>query len=127
MATQMLSQESCAIAQFLEGHEKVEAVWYPGLASHQGHEVASKQMPNGYGYLMSFLIKGGREDALNFCKHLEGIHRATSLGGVESLVEHRHTIEGDMTNCPENLIRLSVGIEDVADLINEINSALLQT
>lgn len=116
-----------AIARFLEGHEKVEAVWYPGLASHQGHEVASKQMPNGYGYLMSFLIKGGREDALNFCKHLEGIHRATSLGGVESLVEHRHTIEGDMTNCPENLIRLSVGIEDVADLINEINSALLQT
>ncbi len=116
-----------AIAQFLEGHEKVETVWYPGLEHHQGHEVAKQQMPKGYGYLMSFLIKGTREEALHFCKQLEGIHRATSLGGVESLVEHRHTIEGDMTGCPENLIRLSVGIEDVADLISEINSALSQT
>lgn len=113
-----------AIAQFLEGHEKVEAVWYPGLEHHQGHEIAKQQMPKGFGYLISFLIKGDRDDALKLCKHLEGIHRATSLGGVESLVEHRHTIEGDMTGCPENLIRLSVGIEDVADLINEINAAL---
>lgn len=115
-----------AIAHFLEGHEKVEAVWYPGLENHQGHALATRQMPNGFGYLMSFLIKGKGKDALRFCEHLEGIHRATSLGGVESLVEHRHTIEGDMTGCPENLIRLSVGIEDVADLINEINSALSQ-
>ena len=115
-----------AIAQFLEGHEKVEAVWYPGLEQHQGHAIAKTQMPKGYGYLMSFLIRGAREEALSFCRHLEGIHRATSLGGVESLVEHRHTIEGDMTDCPENLIRLSVGIEDVADLINEINLALSQ-
>ena len=113
-----------AIAQFLDGHEKVEAVWYPGIKNHQGHAIATKQMPKGYGYLMSFLVKGSRENALDFCRHLKGIHRATSLGGVESLVEHRHTIEGDMTGCPENLIRLSVGIEDVADLINEINSAL---
>lgn len=113
-----------AIAQFLEGHEKIEVVWYPGLAHHQGHEIASRQMPKGFGYLMSFLIKGTREEARNFCRHLEGIHRATSLGGVESLVEHRHTIEGEMTGCPENLIRLSVGIEDVADLIGEIDSAL---
>jgi len=113
-----------AIAQFLEGHGKIDTVWYPGLEHHQGHEIAKTQMPKGYGYLMSFLIKGAREEALRFCRHLKGIHRATSLGGVESLVEHRHTIEGDMTDCPENLIRLSVGIEDVADLINEINSAL---
>ena len=62
--------------------------------------------------------------ALTFCRHLSGIHRATSLGGVESLVEHRHTIEGAMTGCPENLIRLSVGIEDKDDLINEIELAL---
>lgn len=113
-----------AIAQFLDGHEKIEAVWYPGIDQHQGHALAKKQMPKGFGYLMSFLIKGSREEALSFCKHLEGIHRATSLGGVESLVEHRHTIEGEMTRCPENLIRLSVGIEDVADLIDEIDAAL---
>ena len=113
-----------AIAQFLEGHEKVEAIWYPGLANHQGHAIAARQMPRGYGYLLSFLIKGTRKDALDFCRHLTGIHRATSLGGVESLVEHRHTIEGDMTGCPENLIRLSVGIENVADLIGEISTAL---
>ena len=113
-----------AIAQFLDGHEKIEAVWYPGIDHHQGYALAAKQMPKGFGYLMSFLIKGSREEALSFCKHLEGIHRATSLGGVESLVEHRHTIEGEMTGCPENLIRLSVGIEHVADLIGEIDLAL---
>lgn len=113
-----------AIAQFLDGHEKVEKVWYPGLEEHQGHHLAKKQMPDGFGYLLSFLVKGGKSEALDFCRHLEGIHRATSLGGVESLVEHRHTIEGDMTGCPENLIRLSVGIEDISDLIGEIDSAL---
>lgn len=113
-----------AIAQFLDGHEKIAAVWYPGIEQHQGHALAAKQMPKGFGYLMSFLVKGSREEARNFCRHLEGIHRATSLGGVESLVEHRHTIEGEMTGCPENLIRLSVGIEDVVDLIGEIDLAL---
>ncbi len=117
---------SMAIANFLDGHEKVEAVWYPGLKNHQGHLLATEQMPNGYGYLLSFLVKGGLEETREFCRHLEGIHRATSLGGVESLVEHRYTIEGEMTGCPENLIRLSVGIEDVADLIGELNSALAQ-
>jgi cystathionine gamma-synthase len=113
-----------AIAQFLDKHEKIEAVWYPGITTHQGHETASRQMPNGFGYLMSFLIKGSRADARNFCRYLTGIHRATSIGGVESLVEHRATVEGELTGCPENLIRLSVGIEDAADLIDEIDSAL---
>lgn len=112
------------LAEYLSGHEKVEAVWYPGLASHEGHMLAKQQMPNGFGYLLSFLVKGGKVEALDFCRHLEGIHRATSLGGVESLVEHRYTIEGEMTGCPENLIRLAVGIEDFNDLKSEINSAL---
>ena len=119
-----MCSNALAIADFLDSHAKIEAVWYPGIASHQGHEIATRQMPNGYGYLMSFLIKGGREEALAFCRHLKGIHRATSLGGVESLVEHRHTIEGEMTGCPENLIRFSVGIEDVNDLIGELDDAL---
>ncbi|NKB54677.1 MAG: aminotransferase class V-fold PLP-dependent enzyme [Rhizobiaceae bacterium] len=119
-----MCSNAMAIAKFLDRHEKIDAVWYPGIATHQGHKVASRQMPNGFGYLMSFLIKGSREDARNFCRHLTGIHRATSLGGVESLVEHRATVEGELTGCLENLIRLSVGIEDAADLIDEIDTAL---
>ena len=115
---------SQAIADHLENHEKIEDVWYPGLASHEGHELAKRDMDGGYGYLMSFLVRGGRDDALRFCANLKGIHRATSLGGVESLVEHRHTLEGELTGCPENLIRLSVGIEEPEDLLNELDSAL---
>lgn len=112
------------IAKFLNAHEKVEAVWYPGLESHAGHKLACRQMEGGFGYLMSFLVKGGKDEGLRFCRHLTGIHRATSLGGTESLVEHRHTIEGDLTGCPENLIRLSVGIEKLKDLISELDAAL---
>jgi len=119
-----MCENALKIAEALEAHEKVEAVWYPGLTSHLGHETASTQMQNGYGYLMSFLVKGGRDEALTFCRHLEGIHRATSLGGTESLVEHRHTIEGHLTDCPPNLIRLSVGIENADDLISELTDAL---
>ncbi len=115
------------IAEFLEQHDTVEAVWYPGLARHSDHNLANRMMPGGYGYLMSFLIRGGGEEALSFCRHLEGIHRATSLGGTESLVEHRHTIEGRLTGCPENLIRLSVGIENLDDLIDELEEALRKT
>ena len=119
-----MCSNALAIARFLDAHEKVEAVWYSGLKSNPGHELASSQMSGGFGYLMSFLVRGGKGEALSFCQHLRGIHRATSLGGTESLVEHRHTIEGDLTGCPENLIRLSVGIEDEADLIAEIDAAL---
>jgi len=119
-----MCENAMAIAQLLQSHEKTDAVWYPGLDDHKGHELAKRQMQGGYGYLLSFLIKGGKDEALRFCRHLEGIHRATSLGGVESLVEHRHTIEGAMTGCPENLIRLAVGIEDINDLKQEITSAL---
>lgn len=114
------------LALFLDAHEKIEAVWYPGLPDHEGHELAKRQMSGGFGYLMSFLVKGKGKSALDFCCKLEGIHRATSLGGVESLVEHRHTIEGNVTGCPENLVRLSVGIENIEDLIDELSSALDQ-
>ncbi|MEM9332790.1 MAG: PLP-dependent transferase [Pseudomonadota bacterium] len=119
-----MSENAMGIAKHLASHEKVEAVWYPGLEDHLDHRLAKEQMEGGYGYLMSFLIKGGKSEALAFCRHLEGIHRATSLGGTESLVEHRHTIEGDLTGCPENLIRLSVGIENLEDLIAELDEAL---
>ncbi len=119
-----MCSNAMAIAQHLENHEKIEAVWYPGLSSFEGHELAAQQMNGGFGYLMSFLVHGGKAEALKFCGELKGIHRATSLGGVESLVEHRHTIEGDVTACPENLVRLSVGIESASDLIAELDGAL---
>ena len=124
LRVERMCENAMAIAEFLGSHSKVEEVWYPGLSGHKDYELASKQMSGGYGYLMSFLIKGNRDDALKFCRHLDGIHRATSLGGTESLVEHRHTIEGDLTGCPENLIRLSVGIENKKDLIVELDQAL---
>jgi cystathionine gamma-synthase len=119
-----MCKNALAVAEFLSTHEKVEAVWYPGLTSDPGHALAQNQMSGGFGYLMSFLVRGKRHEALEFCRHLEGIHRATSLGGTESLVEHRHTIEGDLTGCPENLIRLSIGIENKKDLIEELDQAL---
>ena len=119
-----MCENAQAIAEHLDNHPKVAEVWYPGLAGHPEHKRALEMMPQGAGYLMSFLIKGSRAEALTFCRHLDGIHRATSLGGTESLVEHRHTIEGDLTGCPDNLIRLSVGIENVKDLIDELDQAL---
>ena len=119
-----MSENAMSIAHFLSTHEKIEEVWYPGLESHPEHGLAKQQMEGGFGYLLSFLLKGGKHEALQFCRHLKGIHRATSLGGTESLVEHRHTIEGELTGCPENLIRLSVGIENQEDLIAELDEAL---
>ena len=124
LRVRQMSKNASAVAQFLDGHKAIEAVWYPGLESDPGHAVSKAQMPDGFGYLLSFLVKGGKAEALTFCRHLKGIHRATSLGGTESLVEHRHTVEGDLTGCPENLIRMSVGIEDVEDLIGELEAAL---
>ncbi|MFD1158507.1 trans-sulfuration enzyme family protein [Roseovarius aestuarii] len=112
-----------AVAAFLQRHPGVEDVFYPGLQSHPGHDIATQQMTGGCGYLMSVLIRGGREVALAVAGRLELFHRATSLGGVESLIEHRHTVESD-TGIPENLLRLSIGIEDVDDLIADLDQAL---
>ncbi len=112
-----------AVAEWLDAHEGVEAVLYPGLPGHEGHEVAARQMRGGYGYLLSFLVKGDRARALEVVGRLRLWHRATSLGGVESLVEHRHTIEPH-TGIPETLVRLSAGIEDAGDLIADLAGAL---
>ena len=96
---------------------------YPGLEGHPGHDLAARQMRGGFGYLMSVLIRGGKTRALEVNGRLALFHRATSLGGVDSLVEHRATIEPD-TGIPGNLLRLSVGIEDVDDLIADLSQAL---
>ena len=102
------------MATFLHDHPATVDVYYPGLPHHPGHDVATQQM-TGYGSLCSVLVKGGAAEALAVVGKLKLFLRATSLGGVESLVEHRHTIESH-TGIPENLIRVSVGIEDIEDL-----------
>jgi cystathionine gamma-synthase len=112
------------IAQHFETHPNIEAVIYPGLASHPGHAVAARQMTDGFGGMISLLIKGGFADAKRFCTRLNLIIPATSLGGSESLAEHRKSIEGDSSPVPDNLVRLSIGIEHVADLIGDIEQAL---
>lgn len=121
-------QRSCEnamqIAKFLEKHPAVERVLYPGLASHPSHEIAKCQMTNGFGGMMSLQMKGGEKAAREFVTRAKVFVRATSLGGVESLIEHRRTVEGPHSEVPVNLIRLSVGIESVEDLIEDLHQAL---
>jgi cystathionine gamma-synthase len=117
------SRSAQTIAEWLARHPNVTDVFYPGLPAHPGHHIAQAQMHGGYGCLLSFLVKGDREAALAVVGRLQLFHRATSLGGVESLVEHRHTIEPH-TGIPPTLIRVSVGIEDPADLIADLAQAL---
>ncbi len=118
------SENAMAIARHFEGHEAIEAVLYPGLESHPGHAIARKQMPGGFGGMLSLRVKGGREAALRCAGKLNCFLRATSLGGVESLVEHRASIEGPESPIPADMLRLSVGIEDVEDLISDLETAL---
>ncbi len=118
------SQSALAIARHLDGHPALEAVLYPGLPGHPGHEVAKRQMPGGFGGMLSITVKGGRQAAADVCAALRVFVRATSLGGVESLAEHRILVEGANSIVPDNLIRLSVGIEDVNDLIADLDQAL---
>jgi len=113
-----------AIAEHFEGHAKLKAVIYPGLPSHPGHEIARRQMDGGFGGMLSMRIKGGEKGALNIVKRCKVFTRATSLGGVESLIEHRYSIEGKSSPIPEDLLRLSVGIEAVEDLIADLEQAL---
>ncbi|MGE3877366.1 MAG: PLP-dependent aspartate aminotransferase family protein [Parvibaculaceae bacterium] len=118
------SANALAIARHFEGHPKVERVLYPGLASHAGHDIAKRQMTDGFGGMMSLLVKGGTPEALRVCTGLKVILPATSLGGVESLAEHRKTVEGPTSPVPDNLIRLSIGIEHPDDLIADLEQAL---
>lgn len=118
------SANALAIARHFEGHPKIERVLYPGLASHPGHAIAARQMTDGFGGMMSLLVKGSFADAQKLCTRLKVIVPATSLGGVESLAEHRKTVEGPTSPVPDNLVRLSIGIEHADDLIADLEQAL---
>jgi cystathionine gamma-synthase len=117
-------ESAMAIARHFEGHPKVAAVLYPGLESHPGHAVAVRQMQGGFGGMLSLRVAGGRQAAIDVACALQVFVRATSLGGVESLVEHRASIEGPDSPIPDDLLRLSVGIEAVEDLIADLEQAL---
>ncbi len=97
---------------------------YPELESHPGHETAKKQMLGGFGGMLSLKVKGGEKGALGLVKKCQLFVRATSLGGVESLIEHRYSIEGASSPIPKDLVRLSIGIEHVDDLIADLEQAL---
>jgi cystathionine gamma-synthase len=122
------SENAAAVAQFLAGHPAVHAVLYPGLPTHPGHQVAARQM-RGFGGMVSVRMKGGRAAAQALCASTQVFILAESLGGVESLIEHPGAMThastvGSQLEVPDDLVRLSVGIEDIADLIADLEQAL---
>lgn len=118
------SAAALAVAEHFENHPGIEQVLYPGLASHPGHAVAARQMDGGFGGMLSLRVKGGSAAALAVSGACRVFKRATSLGGVESLIEHRASIEPADSPVPDDLLRLSIGIEDVGDLIADLERGL---
>jgi len=111
------------VANFLAEHAAVSRVHFPGLASHPGHAVAARQM-SGFGAMLSIELAGGREAALAMAGRVRLFHNATSLGGCESLIEHRASVDGPSTTLPQSLLRLSVGLEHPDDLVADLRQAL---
>src|SRR5579872_7313940 len=118
------SQNALAIATHLEGHPALTSVLYPGLAGHPGHEIAARQMEGGFGGMLSIRLAGGAGHARAVLREVRVFKRATSLGGVESLIEHRRGSEGPSSPVPDDLLRLSIGIEAPGDLIADLDAAL---
>ena len=116
-------QNAMRVAAFLDGHPRVEAVYYPGLRHHSGHEIAARQMAL-FGGMVSFQVKGGKDRAMAVAARVRIFTRASSLGGTESLIEHRASIEGPGTATPENLLRMSIGLENPDDLTEDLAQAL---
>lgn len=121
------SRSAAAIAAHFAGHKKIRAVHYPGLADAQGHGLAARQMRGGFGGMLSLCLAGGEGAAIGAAARVRLWKRATSLGGVESLIEHRASIEGPESPIPSDLLRLSVGLESAADLIADFEEALAET
>lgn len=118
------SENALELARFLGRHMKVKAVHYPGLPSNPGYAIAARQMCGGFGGMLSFQVLGGREEAMGVAARCRLFIRATSLGGTHSLIEHRASIEGPDTKTPQNLLRVSVGLEHIDDLIGDLSAAL---
>jgi cystathionine gamma-synthase len=118
------SETALAIATHLQGHPALTGVLYPGLASHPGHQIAGRQMSGGFGGMLSIRLAGGAEHATAVMQAVQVFKRATSLGGVESLIEHRRVTEGPSSPVPDDLLRLSVGIEAAGDLVADLDAAL---
>jgi cystathionine gamma-synthase len=117
------SAHAQSIAEYLQDHAAVEAVHYPGLAAHPGHALAARQM-SGFGGMLSFQVRGGRDAAMAVVARVRLFLRATSLGGTHSLIEHRASVEGRDSKTPQNLLRVSVGLEHPEDLIADLEQAL---
>jgi cystathionine gamma-synthase len=117
-------ENALAIAKRFHGHAKLSHVLYPGLPTHPGYAIAAKQMRGGFGGMMSLRLHAGEDAAKAFTNRLRVFKQATSLGSVESLAEHRASVEGPDTLCPTDLVRLSIGIEHVDDLVGDIDQAL---
>jgi cystathionine gamma-synthase len=117
------SAGALAVARALAAHPAVARVHYPGLPGHPGHEVARRQM-SAFGGMLSFQVHGGREAALQVVSRVKLFVRATSLGAVESLIEHRASSEGPASTTPPDLLRVSVGLEHPEDLIEDLTQAL---
>ena len=118
------SENALKVATFLAGHPRVEAVHYPGLPGHPQHAVARRQMAGGFGGMLSVQVRGGRDAAFAVERRVRIFTCATSFGSTESLLEHRATVEGAATRAPDNLLRLSVGLEHPDDLVEDLAQAL---
>jgi cystathionine gamma-synthase len=112
------------LAERFSAHPKIARVLYPGLPQHPGHDIAARQMEGGFGYMLSIQLTDGEAAAIRTAAQVRLWKRATSLGGVESLIEHRASMEGPGTPCPPDLLRLSAGIESVDDLFQDLDEAL---
>lgn len=118
------SASALKIATFLEAHPAVARVLYPGLPSHPGHAIAARQMQGGFGGMLSFQLKGGEPFAMAVARNVGVIRQAISFGSTETVIEHRAGMEGPDTPTPRDLLRLSVGIENIDDLISDLAQAL---
>ena len=117
------STSAFEVAKFLHAHHAIEAVFYPGLESHPGHKIAARQMTQ-FGGVLSVKVKGGAEDAIAVAAAVRLFTRATSLGGTHSVIEHRASMEDPASTTPKNLLRVSIGLENTADLIEDLEQAL---
>jgi len=118
------SQNALLVARFLDNHRAVERVLYPGLPAHPGHEIAARQMSGGFGGMLSVQVRGERAAAMAVAARVRVFTRATSLGGPHSLIEHRASVEGPQSKTPQNLLRMSIGLENAGDLIEDLDQAL---